>query len=203
MSQFIKYSIIILISFAFTACFSKYKNSEVLQSELQIADSCINKKIKLEMDCYDLIAYKNSFAQLRLGIYELKIGNSTIAKDRFLLAKESGNIYANVFLSSMYENGIFYKKDEEMAIKLLKDVEKLDPIAAYKISFYYLANDEVEKAIKLLEFSANKGVKDAQKELVILYSNGQYIKEDSEKSNYFDSLYQDKKKDFSKKIYAK
>src|SRR5690606_24524831 len=104
------------------------------------------------MSCYDLIAYKSSFANIRLGIYELKIGESKSAKNRFELAKQSGNFYANALLSNLYENGVAVQEDSQMAIKLLQDVEYKDPIAAYKISFYYFSNDNIKRGIKLLEF---------------------------------------------------
>jgi len=180
-----------------------YKSDSSLQSELDIANSCKNKSIKLEMSCYDLVAYKTSFANIRLGIYELKIGESKSAKKRFELAKESGNFYANTLLANLYENGIATKEDRVLAIKLLQEVEYKDPIAAYKISFYYFSNDNIKKGIKLLEFAANSGVKEAQKELVLIYTNNQYINEDSEKAMFYDNLYQDKKEDFSVKIYGR
>lgn len=203
MTYFSRFLLFLLVSTIFTACTSHFKDEKTLQTELDIANSCINKKIKLEMDCYDLLAYKSSFANLRLGVYELKKGNSKVAHDRLEMAQKAGNFYANLVISSMYENGIYYDLNEEIAIKLLKDVEKLDPLAAYKISFYYLSNDNVEKAIKLLEFSAKAGVKDAQKELVMLYTNSQYVEANPDMAILYDTLYQDKKDDFSKKIYAK
>ena len=83
------------------------------------------------MSCYDLVAYKTSFANIRLGIYELKIGESKSAKNRFELAKQSGNFYANALLANLYENGIAVKEDRVLAIKLLQEVEYKDPIASF------------------------------------------------------------------------
>ncbi|MDY0181309.1 sel1 repeat family protein [Aliarcobacter skirrowii] len=203
MQSFLKISSIFIISLLFFACSLHYKSDKDLQNELDIANSCKNKSLKLEMSCYDLIAYKSSFANIRLGIYELKIGESKSAKNRFELAKESGNFYANALLANLYENGIAVKEDRVFAIKLLQEVEYKDPIAAYKISFYYFSNDNIKKGIKLLEFAAKSGVKEAQKELVLIYTNKQYVPENSEKSMYYDTLYQDKKEDFSVKIYGK
>lgn len=202
MFALLKFCSIFIISFIFISC-SMYKSDSSLQSELDIANSCKNKSIKLEMSCYDLVAYKTSFANIRLGIYELKIGESKSAKKRFELAKESGNFYANALLANLYENAIATKEDRVLAIKLLQEVEYKDPIAAYKISFYYFSNDNIKKGIKLLEFAANSGVKEAQKELVLIYTNNQYIKEDSQKAMFYDNLYQDKKEDFSVKIYGR
>lgn len=204
MLKFIKIATLVAIIPFITAC-SKFSNAEqVLPQELEIANQCseyTNAKIKL--DCYDFIAPKNSFAQLRLGLYALDSGNMSEAFERFSRAQNMGNYYANTLLSNLYGNGLGVDFNEKKSINLLKDVADVEPIAAYKLSYFYLTNNDIPKAIELLEFAASKGVKDAQKELVLLYSNNQFIDEDSEKSLYYDKMYQENENDFMKTIYGK
>lgn len=87
--------------------------------------------------------------------------------------------------------------------KSSKDVEDVDPIAAYRLSYYYFSNGNPQKAIELLEYAATNEVKDAQKDLVLVYTNGQYIEPNDEKALFYDNLYQDGKEDFTKKIYGR
>ena len=65
----------VLTTAIFTGCTNHKEALKVLPSELAIADDCINTNKSFERDCYDLIAYKNSFAQIRLGIQAQKKGN--------------------------------------------------------------------------------------------------------------------------------
>ena len=52
-----------LCLFALTSCSSHNEFLKASSNELVIADDCRNTNKHLEMDCYDLISYKNSFAQ--------------------------------------------------------------------------------------------------------------------------------------------
>ena len=49
-------------------CASNTKIIEAVGNEKEIANECKNQNFNVEIDCYDLISHKNSFAQLRLGI---------------------------------------------------------------------------------------------------------------------------------------
>lgn len=198
-----KFTFFMFVAFFLAACSNHSEALKTLPSEQQIADQCKNTNINFEMDCYDLISYKNSFAMLRLGIFAQNRGLVEEAFKRYTEAKNKGNFYANTLLSNLYGNGLGVDFDEKKSINLLKDAQSVDPMAAYKLSFFYFSNNETKKAIELLEYAANSGLKDAQKELVLIYSNEQYIEEDLEKSLYFDSLYQDGEEDFMKTIYGR
>lgn len=204
MLKFIKLATLLAVIPFITAC-SKFSNAQqVLPQELEVANQCseyTNAKIKL--DCYDFIASKNSFAQLRLGLYAQDQGQTKEAFERYKKSQNMGNYYANTLLSTLYGNGLGVELDETKSINLLKEVADVDPIAAYKLSYFYLTNNDVKKAIELLEFAASKGVKDAQKELILIYSNNQFIDEDIEKSLYYDKMYQENENDFMKTIYGK
>lgn len=187
-----------------TACTGHKQALEVLPNELnQLNQECKRSSIKFEMDCYDLIASKNTFAQLRLGIYAQSLGQVDVAFERYTKAQKSGNFYANALLSNLYGNGIGVKFDENKSINLLKDVQDVDPIAAYRLSYYYFSQNDTDKAIELLEFAAQNGVKDAQKELVLIFTNNQFVEENEERALYYDNLYQDGKDDFAKTIYGR
>jgi len=200
MLKIIKITILIAVISFFTACFNKEEN--ILQSELEIANECKNMDINFEMDCYDLISYKNSFAQLRLGIYAQDRGLVKEAFNRYTAAKKAGNFYANALLYEFYSNGIVVKKDIQKARNLLEEVQDMDPIAAYKLSFFLL-QENIQKAIQLLEYSSKNGVKDALKTLATIFSNNVYIKEDLTKSAYYSELYKITQGDFSKNIYGR
>lgn len=91
---------------------------------------------------------------------------------------------------------------EKTAINLLEEVKSVDPIAAYKLANFYLIDDKVKKAIELLTYAGENGVKDAQYQLHLLYSNEQYIPIDSEKSEYWDSKHKEDTQSFTNKIYG-
>ncbi|WP_418184825.1 tetratricopeptide repeat protein [Aliarcobacter vitoriensis] len=203
MFKVIKLAILVAILPFIIACSSHNQAMKVLPNELEIADQCKNMNINFEMDCYDLISYKNSFAQIRLGIQAQNVGLAQEALDRYTKAQRAGNFYSNALISNLYANGIGVEVDEKKSINLLKDVQEVDPIAAYRLSFYYFTENNPQKAIELLEYSAQNGVKDAQKDLVLVFSNNQYLEEDEEKSLYYDNLYQDGQEDFTKKIYGR
>ncbi len=187
----------------FLAACSNTKVIEAVGNEQEIANECRNQNFNVELDCYDLIAHKNSFAQLRLGIDAQYKGNFKEAMDRFEIAKKQKNFYANALIAELYINGFGVEMDDKKAISLLKETRKLDPIAAYKLSLFYLKDNEIKDAIELLEFAGENGVRDAQSQLQILYSNSQYIDPDFEKSIYWQSKLDENNKDFIKEIYGR
>ncbi|MDY0051717.1 MAG: sel1 repeat family protein [Aliarcobacter sp.] len=189
--------------FSLNGCANHSEALKVLPNELEIADQCKNSNKKFEMDCYDLISYKNSFAQLRLGLNAQLNENYNEALQRYLVAKQKGNFYVNSLLAELYNNGFGVEKNEETVIKLLEEVKDVDPIAAYKLSYNYLAKQDYKKAIKLLTYAAQNNVKPAQSELSRIYSNSQIVETDLEKSIYWNDLYQDKSDSFIKRIYGK
>ena len=197
------FTAITLSIFLLTGCVDHSDALKVLPNELAIADQCKNTNAKYEMDCYDLISYKNSFAQLRLGLNAQLSGNYNEALQRYLYAKEKGNFYVKSLLAELYNNGFGVEKNEETVIKLLEEVKDVDPIAAYKLSYNYLAKQDYKKAVKLLTYAAENNVKPAQSELSKIYSNSEIIDTDLEKSIYWNDLYQDKSDSFMKRIYGK
>ena len=90
---------------ALTSCSSNNEFLKASSNELQIADDCRNTNKHLEMDCYDLISYKNSFAQLRLGLNAQLRGDFEEAIQRLNISKQKGNFYANAALADIYKNG--------------------------------------------------------------------------------------------------
>jgi TPR repeat protein len=197
------FTAITLSIFLLSGCADHSEALKVLPNELAIADQCKNTNKKYEMDCYDLISYKNSFAQLRLGLNAQLNENYQEALHRYLIAKEKGNFYVNSLLAELYNNGLGVQRNEETVIKLLEEVKDVDPIAAYKLSYNYLAKEDYKTAIKLLTYAAQNNVKPAQSELSKLYSNSQIVDTDLEKSIYWNDLYQDKSDSFMKRIYGK
>lgn len=191
-----------IVAVLLIGCTGYESSMKTLPNDLAIADQCRNSNMQFEMDCYDLISYKNSFAQLRLGLYAQYKGNFQEALQRYNVAKEKGNFYANSLIADLYNNGFGVNKDEDKMIDLLEDVKNVDPVAAFKLSFYYLSKDKVKDALELLTYAAENGVKDAQNQLAILYSNGQYIEPDLEKSSYWNTQHEEGTENFINKIYG-
>lgn len=175
---------------------------KTLPNELAIADECTNSNKQFEVDCYELIAYKNSFAQMRLGLHAQNKKNYKEALQRFNIAKEKGNFYVNSLIADMYNNGLGVPKDQDRVIDLLKDVKNVDPIAAYKLSFYYMSKEDYKEAVKLLTFAADNGVKSAQLRLAAMYGNGDNVEADIEKASYWTFQYENNSIDFVNKIYG-
>ena len=111
-----------LCIFLLSACSDYDEALKILPNELSIADGCKNPNKKFEMDCYDLISYKNSFAQLRLGLNAQLNGKYEEAFQRYLVAKQRGNFYVNSLLAELYNNGLGVTKNEETVIALLEVV---------------------------------------------------------------------------------
>lgn len=203
MTRILKPLALSLAIFFLAGCSSSQKIIEAVDNERAIVNECKNSNINVELDCYDLIAHKNTIAQLRLGINAKYKGNFAEAKDRYEIAKKQKNFYANALLADLYVNGFGVEMDEKKAISLLKETRKSDPIAAYKLAMFYLLDNDVSDAISLLEFAGENGVKDAQKQLVIIYSNGQYVDPDFDKSSYWQSKLDENNRDFTKEIYGR
>lgn len=192
-----------LLAILLSACTDYKEAVKVLPNELAIADDCKNTNRQFEMDCYDLISYKNTFAQLRLGLNAQMKENYEEAFKRYTIAKEKGNFYANSLLAELYNNGFGVPRDEDKVISLLKDTKNVDPIAAYKLSFYYLSKQDYGDVIELLTYAAQNGVKNAQYQLGVIYSNGEYVKADLEKANYWNYQFENDPINFIDKIYGK
>lgn len=192
----------VLATTIFTGCTNHKEALKVLPSELAIADDCRNQNKSFEHDCYDLIAYKNSFAQIRLGIIAQTKGNHTEAFQRYTLAQKKGNFYANALLADLYNKGEGVQKDKDKVIDLLKDVDEVDPIAAYKLAYYYMDKKDYTQAIELLEFAALNNVKKAQYKLYKIYSEGTITKINLDKSKEWFIKYEDKSNSFISKIYG-
>lgn len=191
------------LALLFSACSSHKKAQEILPNEQEVANQCININKSIEADCYDLIAYKNSIAQLRLGVNAQYNGNFQEALDRFTFAQKQGNFYANALIANIYLKGFGVEIDEKKAKSLLNDTRKVDPIAAYSLAKIYLNEENYSEALELLEFAGENGVKDAQKDLSILYVNGEYFEIDSEKGSFWKDVYKENSEDFVKQIYGR
>ncbi len=197
------FALITLSLLVFNGCSSHDEFLKSSPNELAIADNCLNSNRNFEMDCYDLISYKNSFAQLRLGLNAQLNGDFNEAIKRLNTAKQKGNFYANAPLSDIYKGGFGVPKDDKFAKKLLIETKDVDPIAAYKLSFFYLETGEVDDAIELLQKAAKNNVKLALLKLSELYKNGEYVKRDIEMSQAWLEEYQEAQIDFSTKIYGR
>ncbi len=188
--------------FLFSGC-GKYQEAlKVLPNELAVADECVNKNKVLEKNCYDLIAYKNSFAQLRLGVLAQLKGEYKEAFQRYSIAKKSGNFYSNALLSDLYNKGLGVKKDKEKVLDLLNDSSSVDPMAAYKLGSYYIGKRNYDKGLKLLTFAAKGNLKKAQYALYKIYSEGKITKINEELSKKWFLEYQNKSNRFINKIYG-
>jgi len=191
-----------LIALLFTGCGQYEKAQKVLPNEIAQANECLNSNKEFEIDCYDLISYKNSIALLRLGIQAYSKGNYEEAKNRFLVVQQRGNFYANALLADMYLKGKGIKQNQEKGIDLLKEVDHVDPIAAYKLAYYYINKKDYSEAIDLLTFAAKNNVKAAQKELAKIYREGKLTKVNMEKSKAFYEAYEKNENGFINKIYG-
>ena len=199
----IKISLITILSLLILSGCSHHEEAlKILPNEISQANECISKNKEFQITCYDLIAYKNSIALLRLGIVDYSKGNYQDALKKYSLAKLRGNFYANALIAELYTKGKAVNKNHKKAIELLKDAEDVDPIAAYKIAFFYLNNQETTKAIKLLTFAAKNNLKEAQFELGKIYEEGKYTKKDLEKSNNWYNHYKNNNNGFMSKIYG-
>ena len=182
--------LLILGTLLFSGC-GENKSLKIIPNEIKQADSCKDSNKQIELDCYDLISYKNSIALLRLGIHDYTKKDYEEAFRKFSFSKTKGNFYANALLSNLYQTGRGVKKDDKKSLELLEEVSEFEPIAAYNLSFYYINQKEYDTAIELLEFSAKNDVKKAQEKLFQIYSDNIIIKSDNIKSTYWKDRYKD------------
>lgn len=189
---------VIAITFIFTAC-NNYKQAlKEIPNHTAQANQCISNDQEYETNCYDLISYKNSVALLRLGIKSYSQGDYEEAFNLYTQAKQKGNFYANALLSELYLKGRGVQKDEKKALKLLQDTKNVDPIAAYKLSFYHIDKKNYKTAINLLTFAATNDVKAAQAKLSKLYLE----QENQKKSSYWMQKYENDNTSFMYQIYG-
>jgi TPR repeat protein len=102
----------------------------------------------------------------------------------------------------LYNKGNGVTKNQKKALELLQDVEDVDPIAAYKLSFYYVNKKDYDKAIQLLTFAATHHIKKAQYELSKIYRDGLYSRDDPKQAKYWYEQYENKENDLIAKIYG-
>ena len=183
--------------------FGKDKNA----SALERANIC--QKIE-EMDnklfCYKKILDENSYAQLRMGTYNVEKKDYKKAVEYLNQAIDNKNAYANLALAFLYYKGDGVEKDINKAFKLLSDASNIDPNAAYQLSRFYLQgiNTKIdnEKGIDLLEFSAQNGVFQAQELLSNVYKQGLYgVAKDQIKYEYWLKKASSNKEDKNSNIY--
>ncbi|WP_121628185.1 tetratricopeptide repeat protein [Poseidonibacter antarcticus] len=189
-------------SLLFIGCSNHEAALKILPNEIAQANECISTNKELEADCYDLISYKNSIAMLRSGINAYTKGNYKEAFHKYTLAQKKGNFYANSLLADLYNKGNGVAKNQEIALELLKDVDDVDGIAAYKLSFYYINKKDYDEALELLIFAGNNNVKKAQYELSKIYRDGTLAKDDPIKAKSWYEKYENKSNSLIRKIYG-
>ncbi len=189
-------------SLLFIGCSNHEAALKTIPNEIAQANECKSTNKEFEEDCYDLISYKNSIAMLRSGVIAYSKGNYQEAFQKYSLAQKKGNFYANSLLADLYNKGNGVPKNQEKALDLLKDVDNVDGIAAYKLSFYYINKKDYPEAIELLTFAANNNVKKAQYELSKIYKDGTIVKDNPEKAKFWYEKYEDKSTNLLRKIYG-
>lgn len=202
-----KLLVLFLISIFFTSCAKDYTASKkVLPTLLNTANECKNEGNKdFEYDCYDLISYKNSVALIRLAVINYKKGNNIEALKQLQIAQAQENFYANSIISDILKVSAKTPEENKKVITLLEDTKHVDPIAAYKLYFYYKAKDKNKEAFKLLEFAAKNGVNEALYELSKLYANdkdNKLVQNDLALSLFWLKEAQNSKKDLVYEIYG-
>lgn len=191
-----------IASLLFVGCSNHEAALKTIPNEIAHANECINSNKEFEADCYDLISYKNSIAMLRAGVIAYSKGNYKEAFQKYSIAQKKGNFYANSLLADLYNKGNGITKNQKKALELLEDVETVDGIAAYKLSFYYINKKDYEEAMELLIFAGNNNVKKAQYELSKIYRDGTIAKDDPAKSKFWYEKYEDKSNSLIRKIYG-
>jgi|GEM_PF-1067428 len=189
-------------SLLFIGCGQNEAALKILPNEIAQANQCISTNKEFEADCYDLISYKNSIAMLRSGVNAYTKGNYKEAFQKYSIAQKKGNFYANSLLADLYNKGNGVAKNQKKALELLEEVNDVDGIAAYKLSFYYINKKDYEEALELLIFAGNKNVKKAQYELSKIYRDGIITIDDPDKSKLWYEKYENKSNSLIRKIYG-
>lgn len=202
---FLKSIFLVIFALLFSACSSK--KPAINFDELSTANICQSKSILDEkLKCYNDILDSNSYAQLRVGIYFSQKGEYKKAIELFNKSLSNDNINAKYALAFMYLNGFGVEKDLKQSFKLLDSSKDFIPSSAYQLAIFYFEGIYVSKdsteALDLLEYAANKGMKEAQSKLFNIYSNGLYnIPKDEIKASYWGVELKSKKEDKSKDIF--
>ena len=191
-----------ITSLFLVSCSNHEAALKTLPNEITQANECKSTNKEFEADCYDLISYKNSIAMLRSGVNAYTKGNYKEAYQKYTIAQEKGNFYANSLLADLYNKGNGVIKNQKKALELLEDVSSVDGIAAYKLSFYYINKKDYDEALELLTFAANKNVKKAQYELSKIYRDGTITKDDATKARFWYEKYEDKETSLIRRIYG-
>lgn len=191
-----------ITSLLLVGCSNHEAALKTMPNEIAQANECKSTNKEFEADCYDLISYKNSIAMLRSGVNAYTKGNYQEAFQKYSIAQQKGNFYANSLLADLYNKGNGVNKNQKKALELLEDVSSADGIAAYKLSFYYLNKKDYEEALELLEFAANNNVKKAQYELSKIYRDGIITKDNPEKAKLWYERFEDKSNSLIRKIYG-
>lgn len=169
------------------------QNSVLLKQQLQEANTCQVLTTKEEkLACYEAMEDTNTFAMLRLAIYNLKV-TKDYAKSKSLLDTmiEKGNYHGYLGLAGLYFGGYGVQKDEKKAFELLQKSYKVDPNAAFRLAVFYQngmgTKKDVQKGFDLLKYSADKGLLQSQILLSKIYHVGtDFVKKDEEKAKYWD-----------------
>lgn len=131
--------------------------------------------------CYKKILNENSYAQLRMGTYNVEKKDYKKAVEYFNQSIDNKNAYANLALAFLYYKGDGVEKDLDKSFKLLQEASDVDPIAAYQLSRFYLQgiNTPVDnkKGVELIEFAASKNLLSARKMLIKIYTEGLFLQE--------------------------
>ena len=186
----------------FVGCSNHEAALKTMPNEIAQANECKSTNKEFEADCYDLISYKNSIAMLRSGVNAYTKKNYTEAFQKYTIAQQKGNFYANSLLADLYNKGNGVAKNQKKALELLEDVSDVDGIAAYKLSFYYINKKDYDEALELLTFAANNNVKKAQYELSKIYRDGTIVKDDPSKAKSWYEKYENKSNSLIRKIYG-
>lgn len=205
--------LIALISIFFSACsikipdFLTFSSSHNYEEKLEEANICQDLESEnSKLSCYSKIQMTNSFAQIRLGTYWGEKRDFEKSLKYLNMAKESGNLYANLPISFLYYKGEGVKKDLDKSFELLKESSSVDAFAAFQLSRFYFqginTKVDVEKAMELLEFSGEKNVKEAQELLANIYKKGLFEQTpNSVKYNYWLEKSKKTLEDTNHKIY--
>src|SRR5574344_152926 len=203
-----------IIAFMFTACSFKvpdvlsFESGDKYEGPLKEANIC--QKMERDNDklaCYKKIENTNSFAQLRLGTYYADKKDYKNATKYLNMAKENGNIYANLPISFLYYKGDGVNKDINRSFELLNESSSVDPVAAYQLSRFYLqginTKVDVEKGIELLDFAGQKGVRQAQDMLSNIYKTELFDQQkDKVKYEFWQNKLKNNVEDNNHKIYV-
>lgn len=184
--------------------FSSSNNYEELLKE---ANTCQDiEKDNEKLVCYKKIENINSFAQIRLGTYYLEQKDFDRTIKYLNKAKDSGNLYANLPIALLYYRGEAIKKDINKSFELLNEASNIDPVAAFQLSKFYTqginTQVDIEKGLGLLEFAAQKDVRDAQEVLSNIYKQGLFdVAKDQVKFEYWQNRAKKNLNDRNLKIY--